>query len=101
MWLRDFFRLDLETYRTMIYGYNTKWYSKSLSDLKDMGQEFLDELKKARRSEEVCQATLIYLYMPLPEARHILRSDQDDCVGNQSAPDLIGTQSRCYRHCLS
>lgn len=54
MWLRDFFRLDLPSYRTMIYGYNTKWHSKSFSDLKDMGHEFLNELQKARRSEEVC-----------------------------------------------
>ena len=55
MWLRDFFRLDLPSYRTMIYGYNTKWHSKSMSDLNDMGHEFLNELQKARRSEEVCR----------------------------------------------
>ena len=54
MWLRDFFRLDLPSYRTMIYGYNTKWHSKSMSDLNDMGQEFLNELQKARHSKEVC-----------------------------------------------
>lgn len=64
MWLRDFFRLDLPSYRTMIYGYNTKWHSKSMSDLNDMGHEFLNELQKARRSEEVCRKLFLSSYMP-------------------------------------
>ncbi|KAL8917214.1 MAG: hypothetical protein Q9172_005944 [Xanthocarpia lactea] len=56
MFLRDFFRWDLPSYRTMIYGHNTKWHSKSMSDPKDMAHEFLTELEKARRSEEATVA---------------------------------------------
>lgn len=85
MWLRDFFRLDLPSYRTMIYGYNTKWHSKSLSDLKDMGHEFLNELQKARRSEEVCLRLFLFSYMPQvcdQAARLPLPSDLDYCLGN-------------------
>ena len=63
MWLRDFFRLDLPSFRTMIYGYNTKWYSKSMSDLNDMGHEFLNELQKARRSTEVRRRLFLSTYM--------------------------------------
>lgn len=62
MWLRDFFRLDLPSFRTMIYGYNTKWYSKSMSDLNDMGHEFLNELQKARRSTEVRRRLFLSTY---------------------------------------
>lgn len=37
----------------MIYGYNTKWDSKSVSGMDDIAKEFIKELEKARRSEEV------------------------------------------------
>ncbi|KAL8857500.1 MAG: hypothetical protein Q9178_005995 [Gyalolechia marmorata] len=61
MFLRDFFRWDLPSYRTMIYGHNTKWHSKSMSDPKDMAHEFLTELEKARSSEEEFKRPLILM----------------------------------------
>ncbi len=76
----------------MIYGYNTKWTSKSFSGLNDMGNEFLNELQKARRSEEVCEED----YSPPRTCpgmmiRQQLPSDMDYFVGNQAPYYLART----------
>lgn len=57
MWLRHFLPEDLPQGRTMIYGYNSRLQSNSIHTILDYTESFLEELKKARVSEEVPFAT--------------------------------------------
>ena len=45
----------------MIYGYNSKLSSHGVSKIMDYGREFLEELKKVRSSEEVCDTRTLRL----------------------------------------
>ena len=55
MWLQDFLSQDedLKYCRTMIFGYNTKYYEKVKIWIEDYVKNLLTEIDKARRSEEV------------------------------------------------
>jgi hypothetical protein len=53
MWLRDFLSVDLPNCRTMTYGYDSRLHSAGVHQIRDYSRGFLEELKKARMSEEV------------------------------------------------
>lgn len=53
MWLRDFLSVDLPNCRTMTYGYYSRIRSHGVHQIRDYSRGFLEELKKARMSEEV------------------------------------------------
>lgn len=54
MWLRHFLAEDLPQCRTMIYGYDSSLgpESKSIHSIPDYTDSFLEELKKARTTDE-------------------------------------------------
>lgn len=53
MWLSEFMREDFPECRTMIYGYNSKLDSRGTHTILDYAKTFLEELTKARGSQEV------------------------------------------------
>lgn len=53
MWLGEFMREDFPDCRTMIYGYNSKLDSRGTHTILDYAKTFLEELTKARGSQEV------------------------------------------------
>lgn len=53
VWVRDFLAKDFPDCRTMIYGYNTNLQHNSFHTLEDYTGNFLEELKKARKSDKV------------------------------------------------
>lgn len=53
MWLRDFLCHDLPNCRTMIYGYNSRLDSHAIHTTLDFAKDFLEELTKARETEQV------------------------------------------------
>lgn len=66
MWLRHFLAEDLPQCRTMIYGYDSslKPESRSIHSIPDYTDSFLEELKKARTTDEVraveCTTLVVY-----------------------------------------
>lgn len=53
MWLRDFLSVGLPNCRTMTYGYYSRLCSPGVHQIRDYSRGSLEELKKARMSEEV------------------------------------------------
>jgi hypothetical protein len=53
MWLRDFLSKDLPNCRVMIYGYNAKLSNPGLHTIAHFGAGLREELRKARRSDQV------------------------------------------------
>lgn len=56
IWLRHFLAKDLPQCRTMIYGYDSNLgpENKGMHTIPDYTDTFLEELKQARSSNEVC-----------------------------------------------
>ncbi|KAJ4256811.1 hypothetical protein NW762_008907 [Fusarium torreyae] len=53
MWLRDFLSRDMPHCRTMIYGYHSKLLALNLSQLKEYGRLFMEEIEKIRSTKEM------------------------------------------------
>ncbi|KAL0633622.1 hypothetical protein Q9L58_007446 [Maublancomyces gigas] len=63
MWLRHFLSQDLPQCRTMIYGYDSslKPESRSIHSIPDYTDSFLEELKKARTTDEEKERPIIFI----------------------------------------
>ncbi|KFY31766.1 hypothetical protein V493_00848 [Pseudogymnoascus sp. VKM F-4281 (FW-2241)] len=61
MWLRDFLSKDLPCCRTMIYGYNSKLSTHGIDTIMDYGRGLIEELKKARNTEELRKRPLFFI----------------------------------------
>lgn len=53
MWLRHFLQRDMPGCRVMVYGYNSRLTGQWTHAIPDYTDLFLEELKKARRRDEV------------------------------------------------
>ena len=81
MWLRDFLSKDCKDCRTMIFGYNSKLRGRGIHSLRDYVRNFLEELRKARRSPEV-------FLRSYPRIRNIFELIKDD-VQEQTRPIIF------------
>ncbi|KAI5845839.1 hypothetical protein DFP73DRAFT_476894 [Morchella snyderi] len=61
MWLRDFLSVDLPNCRTLTYGYDSRLRSAGVHQIRDYSRGFLEELKKARISEEERERPIIFI----------------------------------------
>ncbi|KAA8900226.1 hypothetical protein FN846DRAFT_959301 [Sphaerosporella brunnea] len=61
MWLRDFFSKDLQSCRTMVYGYDTKLRHHNIHTLYDYKIDLLEQIKKARKTNEQKRRPLIFI----------------------------------------
>ncbi|RPB13466.1 hypothetical protein P167DRAFT_115662 [Morchella conica CCBAS932] len=61
MWLRHYFSQDIPNYRTMIYGYNSNLTAHAIHTTQDYSKGFLEELIKARKTEQEKRRPLIFI----------------------------------------
>lgn len=59
MWLQDFLRIDLPNCRTITYGYDCDLDHDGIQAIKDYDISLLEELKKARKSQEVRTSSML------------------------------------------
>ena len=74
MWLRDFLCKDLPHCRTMVYSYNLRLSSHSVSTIMDFSRELKDQLQEVRGTKDVSRGItyteIMYIDIGLTGATH-------------------------------